>query len=122
MSGPQPCSPYPAGSRYQVGKDPEKREGFEKVLENQDGFVGTAVGSIPFANTSYILSVEMQEGFFADPRNDEHEIVPPSNCETRRPPQASTFTIPYCKFRGISELIKALFLLFLGAWCFVQYR
>ena len=61
MSGPQPCSPYPAGSRYQVGKDPEKRE----------GFVGTAVGSIPCANTSYILSVEMQEGFFADPHNDE---------------------------------------------------
>ena len=71
MSGPQPCSPYPAGSRYQVGKDPEKREGFGKVLENREGFVGTAVGSIPCANTSYILSVEMQEGFFADPRNDE---------------------------------------------------
>ena len=71
MSGPQPCSPYPAGSQYQVGKDPEKREGFGKVLEKREGFVGTAVGSIPCANTSYVLSVEMQEGFFADPRNDE---------------------------------------------------
>ena len=72
MSGPQPCRPYPAGSRYQVGKDPEKREGFGKILEKREGFVGTAVGCIPCANTSYVLSVEMQEGFFADPRNDEN--------------------------------------------------
>ena len=34
MSGPQPSSGYLAGSRYQVGKDPEKREGFGKVLSN----------------------------------------------------------------------------------------
>ena len=74
MSGPQPCSPYPAGSQYQVGKDPEKREGFGKVLEKREGFVGKPVVSIPCANTSYDLSVEMQEGFFADSRNDEeHE-------------------------------------------------
>ena len=72
MSGPQPCSRYLAGSRYQVGKDPEKREGFGKVLEKREGFVGTAVGSIPgCANTSHDLSVEMQEGFFAESSSDE---------------------------------------------------
>ena len=60
-----------AGSRYQVGKDAEKQEGFGKVLEKREGFVGTAVGTIPCANTSHDLSVEMQEGFFADSRNDE---------------------------------------------------
>ena len=41
------------------------------MLEKREGFVGTAVGTIPCANTSYDLSVEMQEGFFADSRNDE---------------------------------------------------
>ena len=49
MSGPQPSSRYLAGSRYQAGKDLEKRE----------GFVGTAVGTISCANTSYDLSIEM---------------------------------------------------------------
>ena len=73
MSGPQSASRYLAGSRYQVGKDPEKREGFGKVLEKREGFVGTAVGSIPCADTSYDLSVEMQERFFADYRNDEKQ-------------------------------------------------
>ena len=73
MSGPQPFSGYLAGSRYQVGKDPEKREGFGKVLEKREGFVGTAVVTIPCVNTSYDLSVELQEGFFADSRNDEKQ-------------------------------------------------
>ena len=73
MSGPQPCSPYPAGRRYQVGKDPEKREGFGKVLDKREGFVGTAVGCIPCANTLYVLSVEIQEGFFDEPSNDEKQ-------------------------------------------------
>ena len=72
ISGPQPFSGYLAGSRYQVGKDPEKREGFGKVLEKREGFVGTAVGSIPgCANTSFDLSVEMQEGFFVESSSDE---------------------------------------------------
>ena len=71
MSGPQPCSRYLAGSQYQVRKDLKKQEDFGKVLEEQEGFVGTAVGTIPCANTSYDLSVEMQEGFFADSRNNE---------------------------------------------------
>ena len=75
MSGPQPRSRYMVGSRYQVGKDPEKREGFGKVLEKREGFVGTAVGTIPCANTLYDLSVEMQEGFFAYSRNHEKREV-----------------------------------------------
>ena len=66
MSGPQPCSRYLAGSRYHVGKDLEKREGFRKELEKLEGFICTVVGTMPCANTSYDLSVEMQEGFFAD--------------------------------------------------------
>ena len=73
MSGPQPCSRYLAGSRYQVGKDLEKRECFGKVFEKREGFLGTVLGTIPCANTSYDLSVEMQEGFFADSRNDEKQ-------------------------------------------------
>ena len=73
MSSPQLCSQYLVGSRYQVGKYLEKREGFGKDLEKREGFVGTAVGNIPCANTLYDLSVEMQEGFFADYRNDEEQ-------------------------------------------------
>ena len=73
MSGPQLCSRYLAGSRYQVGKDLEKREGFGKDLEKREGFVGTVVGTIPCANTAYDLRVEMQEGFFAESSNDEKQ-------------------------------------------------
>ena len=49
------------------------REGFGKELEKQEGFVGTAVGTIPCANTSYDLSVEIQEGFFAESSSDEKQ-------------------------------------------------
>ena len=73
MFGPRPCSRYLAGSRYQVGKDPDMREGFGKVLVKREGFVGTAVGTIPCANTSYDLSGEIQGCLFPDSRNDEKQ-------------------------------------------------
>ena len=94
MSGPQPCSRYLAGSRYQVGKESEMREGFGKVLEKQEGYVGTAVGSIPCANTSYDLSVEMQGGFFAESSSDE-----------KREEKALSWTIFWYK-RTRSDLVK----------------
>ena len=42
-----------------MGKDREKQEGFGKVLDNREGFVATAVCSIPFANTSYVLTAKL---------------------------------------------------------------
>ena len=71
MSGSQPFRRYLAGSQYQIGKDLEKQEGFGKDLEKLEGSVGTAVGTILCANTSYGLRGEMREGFFAESSNDE---------------------------------------------------